>query len=266
VFIGLEMAIIRRLRPFSQEGNYHPFLGGTFMSAAAMYFSYWVGALCRGTSAAMGWIWSQGVPAGALLTLCVLIFEALGMLRNRGAPAAESPANWWRRYGWRTLKALLGGALIFLVLVIFVFVTSDAPEQLAQYNNPEPGPKRGPIGPILAVELSQAFATIRPCRLYFTSGEDNGNLRETLRWIAEYGGGCYPLVKAEVVPMLNADHPPPMQNRLPGIVVHWNEGLAPGEKVVKLLENFNVRANHQTFDKKLDAIWIDIGPGDPWKK
>lgn len=127
-----------------------------------------------------------------------------------------------------------------------------------------PGPKSGPIGPIAGAELLELFRTLRkPCTIKITAPPENNNLKDTLRWIAEYGG-CKLDSNTNRRNVDDLEEPKPTKVR--GIVVHWaNENDEIGEKVYRFFEalSFVVALSNRISPKY--AVWIDIGPGSPWK-
>src|SRR5262249_2618990 len=150
------------------------------------------------------------------------------------------------------LVGIVGGSVLYAFLLFVIVFVQDAPNQfsamrqqleaadreIANLKDPRdpPSTKRsGPIGPIVAVQISNPFAEITksgPCKIYVTAPDENKNLRDTLRWIIQYGGGCEIVSPSEVIGPRNADEPPLPRNNAPGIVVRWSEGFAPGDKIV----------------------------------
>jgi DNA-binding IclR family transcriptional regulator len=54
----------------------------------------------------------------------------------------------------------------------------------------------------------------------------------------------------------------------PGVVVHWKADYQPGEKIAHLLASMGAKVSisHQLdTDAPSNLVWIDIGPGSPWK-
>jgi hypothetical protein len=134
----------------------------------------------------------------------------------------------------------------------------------------------GPIGPILAVEVVQWFSQLpKPCLVKLTYASDNQNLGRTLDWILSYGdptkvnGGAICDMHPDVLSPPNIDEPSsPRKTTDPGIVVHWNENFTqPKESHISLMPmGFNVKVSHRLPpNSPPNLIWLDIGPGSPWK-
>lgn len=137
----------------------------------------------------------------------------------------------------------------------------------ANWRNVPPGPSAGPIGPISAVELVQTFEQLpTPCVVDVTAPSDNENLRGTLAWILQYGAKCQ-IAGAPSPP--NADEPQSSEpNTKPGLVIHWASNFVEGENVVHFFDSsaFKVSISHRLPpNSNPHLIWIDIGPGPPWK-
>jgi hypothetical protein len=134
----------------------------------------------------------------------------------------------------------------------------------------------GPIGPILAVEMVQWFSQLpKPCLVKLTYASDNQNLGRTLDWILSYGdptkvnGGAICDMQPDVLSPPNIDEPSsPRKTTDPGIVVHWNENFTPGQGIAHFFDadGFNVKVSHRLPpNSPPNLIWLDIGPGSPWK-
>jgi hypothetical protein len=132
------------------------------------------------------------------------------------------------------------------------------------------GPQSGPMGPIMAVELVGTFNRLpKPCRLKVT-GPDSEFL-STLRWLLSYGAAGAPVCEIEptTAEPPNIDEPNPVRpTTKPGIVVHWDESYSPGEAIAHYLDSSSLQVSVSHRMPKAspsNLIWIDIGPGSPWK-
>ncbi len=140
----------------------------------------------------------------------------------------------------------------------------------SDWRNIPPGPWAGPIGPIMAIEIVQTFQQLpQPCVVKVTAPSENDNLRSTLNWILEYGAKC------EIAPMTlgppNADEPQSAElqpNSNSGMIIHWAADYPSGENASHFFDSstFKVSISHRLPpNSNPHLIWIDIGPGSPWK-
>jgi hypothetical protein len=134
--------------------------------------------------------------------------------------------------------------------------------------NQQPSVQAGPFGPIFAVELAQEFAKLpKPCNVKFSIAKDKKAFRDTLVWILYYGGASC-AVKEESAPA-NVDEPaePPLRTTA-GMTIHWDKSFEPGAQMAHWFDasGFKVEiSNRLPANSPKDLIWIDVGPGDPWK-
>jgi hypothetical protein len=159
--------------------------------------------------------------------------------------------------------------------------TSAAEEpSVADWRNRPSSPWAGPMGPVFALELVATFNRLpKPCLLKIT-GPDNPFVA-TFRWLLTYGvitsgpagSGPFSNSVCEIAPDSveppDIDEPNPVKPTTePGIVVHWNENYAPGKDIAKYLDNSTLRvsvSHRMPKGSPPNLIWIDIGPGSPWK-
>ena len=132
------------------------------------------------------------------------------------------------------------------------------------------GPQTGPFGPIFAVELVAGFKTLPQCLLRITSASVTTHFKDALRWILtenQTGGAAGCRIWDE--PRLpKADSSLVQLNSNRGIIIHWNVSFNDGERAANMLQNFGLllsASNRMPPDSPSNLIWIDIGPGSPWK-
>lgn len=135
-----------------------------------------------------------------------------------------------------------------------------------EWKRPASG-KEGPFGPIFAVEIVQEFSSIQPCNLRVTWPKDKEQFGKSLEWILTYGAHCK--IKPKNISLLDADQPKtPDPRKSPGVTVHWNKSFQEGAQVAHWFDAsgfLTFMSNNVFSDDEPDVIWIDIGPGDPWR-
>ena len=140
----------------------------------------------------------------------------------------------------------------------------------ASWNVPPSG-LGGPLGPIAAVQLAQTLDALpKPCLIKLT-GPHESELRKTIEWIVVYGhANQQPICSIQQdSPIPSADEPPLKLNEQPGIIVHWNEPGVSAEKVAYFFIGMGMKASSSRIlppRSPNNLIWIDIGPGSPWKQ
>jgi hypothetical protein len=134
------------------------------------------------------------------------------------------------------------------------------------WNEPA-GPATGPIGPIQAAEMVQEIQ--KPCTFKITSSEDKINLQSTIRWLIANGSQCEIWNDSTGIPSADTRSEQvikPTQDR--GLVIHWNETNVSGEKVAHFFQSsgYIVRTSHRMPpNSPPDLIWLDFGPGSPFR-
>jgi hypothetical protein len=138
------------------------------------------------------------------------------------------------------------------------------------WQNIPSGPWAGPLGPILAVELLDVFQQLpKPCAAKVTAPHDNENLRATMAWILQYGAKCEIVGDSSGLP--NADEPRSAQvlpNTNAGIVVHWSSDYPVGGNVAHWFDTSTFKVSTSLRlppNSDPHLVWIDVGPGSPWK-
>jgi hypothetical protein len=132
----------------------------------------------------------------------------------------------------------------------------------------EPGPKEGPFGPIFAWELVQEFEQIhKPCNIKIRAAKDTKAFRDTFAWLLENGAHCPPDLSS-TPPNLDPEDSHPPEPKTGGIVVRFNDGFDDGARIAHFLDSsaLKVSISHRLpKGTPSNLIWIDIGPGSPWK-
>lgn len=129
------------------------------------------------------------------------------------------------------------------------------------------GPEEGPFGPITSVEIATAFRSLRhPCYVMVTAQPSTRVFGDALRWILTQpeGGGCTSWREPSPREVGTA---PILHTSQGGIVIHYRSSFASARRIVRqFVGAFNVEISHAmppTSPENL--VWIDIGPGSPWK-
>jgi hypothetical protein len=138
--------------------------------------------------------------------------------------------------------------------------------------------QHGPVGPILALEMRwevfHALDMYKPqrCLMYLTQSPDSGSLREVFTDLftnIQYGAGC----SQYYIPSLPAGTGAPgvsisQQRTTKGITFHFGSLNKIGDSLLYdfRIHDFNISMEHALpSGVPDDLIWIDIGPGSPWK-
>jgi hypothetical protein len=127
----------------------------------------------------------------------------------------------------------------------------------------------GPVGPIFAAEMVQAFKGLpQPCAVRVTA-PDKGSFVNTIQPLLirpTYGAGCMLWTRPFGQPLSLINRPP--LSSVPGVVIQWNSVLKQGDLIVKFFEsnNFIVSVSHDLPElAPPNLIWLDFGPGSPWR-
>jgi hypothetical protein len=97
---------------------------------------------------------------------------------------------------------------------------------------------------------------------------DKDAFRDTLNWllVQPEGAGCQSWTEATLP---NIDNPPSLKPTTdPGVVIRWHEEFKEGEKAAHFFDadGMKVSISHtMPANSPANLIWIDIGPGSPWK-
>jgi hypothetical protein len=129
----------------------------------------------------------------------------------------------------------------------------------------------GPVGPIFAAEFVQWLDDHlpKPCVIKVTAPPDS-ELGKTIAWLAQYGGGrgLCTIYQDDSGPRNIDDGEQVVLSAEPGIVIHSKAEFTPAEQIVHFFHSsgFNVKVSHRMPPRSpANLIWIDIGPGSPWK-
>jgi len=127
------------------------------------------------------------------------------------------------------------------------------------------GPHSGPIGPIAALGFWSLLQKVpKPCTIRITSLADNENMRQTLRWIADFAK-CEMFNETGVKSI--DEHKNEFQEA--GFLIHYEENNKFGEAVAHFFDSMaaKVLTSHKLpKNAGVDLIWIEIGPGSPWRR
>jgi hypothetical protein len=100
-----------------------------------------------------------------------------------------------------------------------------------------------------------------PCTLIVTAPDEYANLRDNVSFIIARGK-CHVI---QNLPPADADQPI-VPNSKPGVILHWDSSFhMPVDVVRGLGQWFNLEVSHKIPGDDPHLIWIDIGPGRPWK-
>ena len=131
-----------------------------------------------------------------------------------------------------------------------------------------PSMQEGPFGPIAAVEFVDMFRRVlQPCILKITYPSAINKFGDTFRWIlTQREGARCQLFQEKNPPDIGSVSVSPTTE--PGIVLRLKEGFGAGAQLARLLDGsgFRIVVSHKMPTPSPDnLIWIDIGPGSPWK-
>jgi hypothetical protein len=224
-----------------------------------LYLSYYLRAILWAISAT--WDFSrEKILWGVSVALVAAVIAAVMRYRNE---------HKWGSDVFKTavFAAILSPCLIFGCAVIINLMRYPAEHEVLLM---KADPYKGPFGPSFTVELLQTLSDIpTPCLLKVT-GPIRDEMVSAIVWIARNGAtdrGPICDVKQDNSPA-NADDPQIARRAGPGITFHWSASFEPGGKIAHLFDadGFNISTSHKTLpqdDPRL--VWIDIGPGSPWK-
>jgi hypothetical protein len=216
----------------------------------------------------------------AIVVLLVGFEVIVGEIRHRAArgapmtapaPTTEPGVLLPRRIGIRLglFIILVSGALWTIVYLTYRAAPS-APQGFGFAEATMP-PKADPIGSTFSIQLAQLLHGLhQPC-LFKITNTSKSELGGVIYWVLSYGNIPSGPLCAFLPnnPLPNADIPLIKPTTDPGIIVHWKISNPDGEKVAHFLEAMgaNVHISRQLDGDAPDhLIWIDIGPGSPWKR
>jgi hypothetical protein len=161
-------------------------------------------------------------------------------------------------------------------------ISETSSPSVRDWRNIPASPWGGPIGPIMALELVATFNRLpKPCLLKFT-GPANDPFVDTIGWLLSNGvitngpsgggpfSGSVCEIASSTIDLPDVDDPNPIKlTTEPGIVVHWNESYSPGSDIVHYFDSSTLRvsiSHRMPKGSPANLIWIDVGPGSPWKE
>jgi len=229
----------------------------------------------------------SGLADWLILAICIYEAYQTRKERNRNGQSPPPAAPRLRYWPWVTLAVL---ATIVAWLPVYIrsiqmkmptAATTAAPTTAWNPQSLAAPPSSlwypvassawsGPLGPILAVELVQTFKDLpQPCQVRLTVADDKINLARTLSWLLgrspnDGAAGCEVTGEQLALPYIEM---PMHRTNDPGVVIHWNSDFRPGEHIAHFFDasGFNVRISHDLPTGPPNQIWIEIGPGSPWK-
>jgi hypothetical protein len=223
-----------------------------------------------------------GIGAGASVTMVRLMSRAESQrvgTRHRYWPwlfamalaafATASPAYLTYRLASGTLPIQAASQASSSPVPLVPFANPQAMPSSADWRNVEASPWAGPFGPILAVELLQEFQQMpSPCVVKVTAPSENDNLRGTIVWILQYGAKCEVVNNPTGPPDIDqpASIVAPTNNA--GLVIHYAADFGWGDNAAHLFDTSSLKvaiSHRMPPNSNPHLIWIDIGPGAPWK-
>ena len=126
----------------------------------------------------------------------------------------------------------------------------------------------GPFGPIFAFEMIQEFKKLpKPCAVILRTAKDKKAFRDVFVWLLTEGAECTPKEALEP-PNIDASVSYPDMPTTPGMVMCWREGFVFGERIANFFDSgaIKVSVSHNLpKNSPSNLIWIDVGPGSPFK-
>ena len=192
-------------------------------------------------------------------------------------------AAWFMNSPWTMIG--FGGVILFLGFVIIgvgvyrlnsqpIPISIETSTTSSPATNPQPwnmpaSAQGGPVGPIFAAQFVQLLDGLpKPC-LVKVSAPPKSELGRTIAWLAQYGGGnglCTIYEDDRGPP--NIDEEIVLQTNETGIVIHSHAESVLAKAVAHFFNSsgFNVKiSNRMPPRSPPNLLWIDIGPGSPWK-
>jgi hypothetical protein len=163
-------------------------------------------------------------------------------------------------------------------VAVSLWIVALSPTPVA--HNPDP-----PHTPQPAVHLSQQqvgstfsiqFAQLlhgmpQPCAIKVTD-PTSSELGRTIQWVLLYGNNPQPIFSCGTggrsSGILDDGIHLAKPTTEPGITVHYRLGYEPGERIAHFLDSMGalVRKSRELDSDAPDyLIWLDFGPGSPWK-
>lgn len=155
-------------------------------------------------------------------------------------------------------------------------VSAEHSQQSAVPVSPPPpaAPNSGThiIGTTFSLQLAQMLGRLpKPCNIKLTD-QSGGDLPSVISWVVSYGnpeGTAICSLTGNNSEPPNADEPTTvMPTSNPGMVVHWDAKFVETQPVVHFFDSCGVKvsvSHRLPPNTPANLIWIDIGPGSPWK-
>lgn len=166
--------------------------------------------------------------------------------------------------GWGPLEKRWGLWLALGLSAGFACALWIVPER-----SPPSGSPNHAVGPTFSIEAAQLFHGLpQPCLIKLTDPSTT-DIGQTIAWVLRYGNiPSGPICDVQPNELESADDSAVRPATEPGIVIHWNPDFVPAEKVVAYFSSMGLkmRVSHRLDQgAPRNLIWIDIGPGSPWK-
>ncbi len=128
------------------------------------------------------------------------------------------------------------------------------------------------IGTTFSLQLAQMLGRLpKPCNIKLTS-PNGSDLASVISWVVSYGNPS----GASICSLTGNDSEPPnadeptavMPNSNPGMVVHWDAKFVETQPILHFFDSCGVKvsiSHRLPPNAPANFIWIDIGPGSPWK-
>ncbi len=128
------------------------------------------------------------------------------------------------------------------------------------------------IGTTFSLQLAQMLGQLpKPCTVKLTT-QSNDDLASVIVWVVSYGsplgGAICSLVGKDTEPP-DIDNPKePKLTSDPGAVVHWDKAKIDAQPIAHFFDSSGVKvsiSHRLPPNPPVNFVWIDIGPGSPWK-
>jgi len=205
----------------------------------------------------------------------VLTYQQNRILRAGNPPTVASQSRAWSFvHYWPTGLGVLIAMVIFLRpnLQSLVPVLFPSPQSPSVQSAPS-SPAANHIGTTFGLQLAQMLDRLpKPCAIKVTDPNKQDELSSLIRWVVSYGnpsgGAICSLIGNNSEPP-NIDNPPAVApTTAPGMVVHWDFTSGSVQAVVHFFDSAAVKvsiSHRLPPNAPPNFIWIDIGPGSPWK-
>jgi hypothetical protein len=215
-------------------------------------------AISQHTLIAAGTAMLAGAIVLAVSKRCKGVAGPKGRLRQDFEALASKASVW----------IVAASAIIFGVPLTVSYVSQPPPATYGTFNPASISQVR-PVGPTFGNQLAQLFHEFSQQCLIKLTDPSSTEVGQTISWVMSWGKiPSGPTCNVQPNGLPSADESAVKPTTEPGIVIHWKSNFAPGEKVANFFSSMglNVRVSHRLDPQAPDnLIWIDIGPGSPWK-